>query len=105
MDIGRLNKRIEIWHYSDSINDMYETVKQEQLFTKLWASITDIRGIKQEKDVIDDVKYSYKIKIRYNSKLDETMIVKYQGRTFKINTIVDVNFAHTEMILLCEEVR
>lgn len=105
MEIGKLNKRIELWHYIDTENDMYETVKQEQFLTRLWAGINDVTGLKKNNDVVDDVKYDYKIRIRYNKNINETMIIKYQSRTFKINAIVDVNLTHKEMILLCEEVR
>lgn len=104
MDIGKLNKRIEIWHYTESVNEMYKTIRQETFLFKLWAEIMDIRGIKQTGEVADDVKYSYKIKVRYTDKIAETMTVKYQGRSFKINACINVGFRNRELLLLCEEV-
>lgn len=48
-------------------------------------------------------KNPYLFRIRYNSKVNETMRIIYAGRKFRINNVNDVNERHRELQITCIE--
>ena len=101
---GMLNRRINIMHYVEKVDEEYGLTHQvlENVFGgPIWALIEPARGRTYYEQYRDKVELITKIVIRYRKGVDESMIVEYGGRQYKITSIVDPYEAHVKLELMC----
>lgn len=100
---GMLNRKINILQYSD-VKDEYGLTHQELVNVfggPIWALIEPARGRTYYKQYRDKVELITKFVIRYRKNIDESMIVAYGGRQYKITSVVDPYEAHVKLELMC----
>ena len=89
MNIGSLNKRIDILTTTEGTNEVGDTVLVPSVFKTVWASINPVSG----RDYIEAKKYqaelTYKITIRYLAGLTPDMSIQFKDRIFLIQDIIN----------------
>lgn len=97
MNIGSLNKRIDILTTTEGTNEVGDTVLVPSVFKTVWASINPVSG----RDYIEAKKYqtelTYKITIRYLAGLTPDMTLQFKNRIFLIQDIINP-FEHNESL-------
>ena len=100
-EIGTLDKRITILKYEDVETQYNLTQKKLIPFLKVWAKIEPLRGrafYEQYKEKTEDLS---KITIRYRDNIDNSMVVQYKNRLYRINAVIDPYESHVKLELMC----
>lgn len=100
-EIGTLDKRITILKYEDVETPYNLTQKKLMPFLKVWARIEPLRGrayYEQYKEKTEDLS---KITIRYRDNIDNSMVVQYKNRLYRINAVIDPYESHVKLELMC----
>lgn len=103
MEIGSLDKRIQVLKYTET-EDEYGLTHQtlvDAIGHSLWARIEPARGKTYYEQYKDKVEMITKITIRYRPGITDAMLVKYGGKTYKISSVVDPYQAHVKLELMC----
>lgn len=88
MDIGKLNKRVEIQSQASTYDGAGQQVETWSTFAKVWANIRHKSGAETIKSdaVASIVKAS--IRVRYKAGINAGMRVIYQTSTYKIEAVL-----------------
>lgn len=100
-EIGTLDKRVTILKYEDVETPYNLTQKKLMPFLKVWARIEPLRGrayYEQYKEKTEDLS---KITIRYRDNIDNSMVVQYKNRLYRINAVIDPYESHVKLELMC----
>ena len=100
-EIGTLDKRVTILKYEDVETPYNLTQKKLMPFLKIWARIEPLRGrayYEQYKEKTEDLS---KITIRYRNNINNSMVVQYKNKLYRINTVIDPYEAHIKLELMC----
>lgn len=103
---GKLNRRIIIEQVTETRDEMGGVIQTWATFATVWAEFVSQTGreffaAKQVNAALEAI-----IRIRYIAGVTAKMRVKYGTRVFNlVAPPVDVNEAHVELKLLCEELR
>ena len=104
MDIGRLNRRIDILKY-EVTRDEYGGEQREWVKVKsLWASIQPVSGTEVFRSQQVDAQNVTTITIRYRKDVTVLNRIKYLDKTYEIIGNPDVNSDHKMMTLNCKEI-
>lgn len=106
MQVGKLNKRVQIISQKAQTDDLGFDMLQDVVYCTCWASIEPARGkVFYEMERKAGTEYS-KITIRWRPGITHDMKVKYQDHLYDIDTIVDPYMRHESLELCCtEEIR
>lgn len=102
INVGRLRKRINIYEWGESTNEMGHTVTGLKLLKTVWAEIHPYRGKEIVESNMKEAIGTYKITIRYFKDLTEEMYIEYLDSQYEIESISDLEMAHHYMELLCK---
>lgn len=69
----------------------------------VWAAVEPLRGREYFAAGRESADVTTRIRIRYRKDVDRTMIVTCDGVDFEIGHIIDPEFRHQEMQLMCKE--
>lgn len=100
-EIGTLDKRVTILKCEDVETPYNLTQKKLIPFLKVWARIEPLRGrayYEQYKEKTEDLS---KITIRYRDNIDNSMVVQYKNRLYRINAVIDPYESHVKLELMC----
>lgn len=100
---GMLNRRIRILRYTETVDEYGLTHQgvEDVLGGPVWALIEPARGHTYYEQYRDKVELITKFVIRYRKGIDESMLVEYGGRRYKITSVVDPYEAHVKLELMC----
>lgn len=104
-EIGTLDKRVTILKYEDVETQYNLTQKKLIPFLKVWARIEPLRGrayYEQHKEKMEDLT---KVTVRYRDNINNSMLVQYRNKLYRINTVIDPYKAHVKLELMCSEKR
>lgn len=103
VEIGTLDKQIHIMKYSETTDAIGLTHQElvDAFGHGIWARIEPARGKTYFEQYKDKVELITKITIRYRAGIDDNMLVKYGGTTYKITSVVDPYQAHVKLELMC----
>ena len=102
MNIGRLNKRIQIIErsWSGQDDDGFEMAAKERIVWECWAKVSETSGTELIKSGSEFVDAKKRFFIRHTTaKINEDMIIRYNGEGYEIkliNTYGD-NHEYTEI--------
>ncbi|WP_028562250.1 phage head closure protein [Paenibacillus pinihumi] len=98
-----MNKRIEILNPGESRNKYNEPIKTLELVARPWAAVEPLQGREYYAAAREHADVTTKITIRYRKDVDRTMFVQCDGVMFEILHIIDPEFKHEELHLMCKE--
>lgn len=97
--------KIEFFKFIAALNEFGESEKEEIKICEAFAQIKPYQG--NEKFFNDKVntEISHRIKIRYQSGLDNEMIIKFGGRIFEIVSLINKDELNKEILIMAIEKR
>lgn len=103
MQIGKLNKRVQIIRKEPGSDEYGFDTQHDAVYCTCWASIEPAKGkVLYEMERKADTEYST-ITIRWRPGITHDMKVKYQDHLYNIDTIVDPYMRHESLELYCSE--
>lgn len=103
MRIGPLNKRITVETYTKTRDVYGSEVKIWAIFTTVWASVEPLIGKEYIASKQMQAEVSHKIRVRYLAGLLPTMRIQWDGRTFTIDSILNVQERNKEIVIMASE--
>lgn len=104
MDIGRLNRRINILKY-DVTRDEYGGEEREWVVYKtIWAYIKPISGTEQFRSQQPEAQNTTTIIIRYRTDINVLHRIGYKDKTYEIIGISDNDTDHKTLTINCKEI-
>lgn len=104
MNIGRLNRRIDILKY-DVTRDEYGGEQREWVVQRtLWARIEPVSGTEYFKSQQVEAQNITTITIRYRTDITVLNRIKYLDKTYEIIGISDNHTSHKMLTLNCKEI-
>lgn len=101
--LSRLNKRVTIISPDGPPDEYGEPTEGPVTVATVWAAIEPLRGREFFAAQAVNAEVTTRIRIRYRKGIDRTMVVKHQEHEFEIMYIIDPEFAHQELQLMCRE--
>jgi SPP1 family predicted phage head-tail adaptor len=108
MDIGKLNKRVQLQKRSATLDDYGQPLNAWVTQAEVWANIKPISGKEKLRAMAVESVLSHTITVRYRqellppAQLDAWRIVyitKSMQRIFNINAAMDIDEAHEYLVL------
>lgn len=94
MNIGRLNKRVTIMKKDDTRNALNQKSKGFVDIKTVWASLYPVRGAERYELQKLHEEITWKCYMRYVPDVRADMYLKCEGKTFEIQSVIDVDFEH-----------
>ena len=104
MDIGRINRRIDILEYVVTRDEYGGEDGNWVKIRTLWAYVKPVSGTEYFKAQQPTAETTTTITIRYNPKISVLNRVRYQNKTYEIIGVSDKDTDHRETILNCKEI-
>ena len=103
MDIGKLNRRVEILQFFKDRDEFGGEVGEWKSVAKVWAAISPVSGTEQMFAQQVTAEAVVKITIRYLPWLDVMHRIRYGERLFEIVGSLDSETMHKATIINCKE--
>ncbi len=103
MNIGKLNRRIEVLEFVAERDEYGGEVGEWKSVERLWARIEPVSGTEYFQSQTVNAETVVKITIRYNPKIDVMNRIRYGETTYEIIGVSDEKTAHKATILNCKE--
>lgn len=100
---NRLNKRVTIKQLTTTTDEYGQPIDTWTDVATVWAAIEPLRGREYFAAMAEQADVTTRIRIRYREGIDRTMIVTCDGVDFEIGHIIDPEYRHQEMQLMCKE--
>lgn len=102
--IGKLRHRVTLQELVKTDDGYGGIVETWQDVATVWAAIKPLRGNERYTAQQVQSELSHKITIRYQAGIKPQMKLLYKGRTFEIESVIDIEERHQWLELLCSEV-
>jgi SPP1 family predicted phage head-tail adaptor len=103
MRSGPLRHQVTIEEVTETRDSYGGVVESWSTFATVWASVGPIIGREYFASQQVQSEVSHKIRIRYLSGITTKMRVTFDSRTFRIESILNVDERNTEMLLMVTE--
>lgn len=103
INIGRLNKRIDIYQYKEAETELGATKTELKKTATVWAELRPVRGTEFLEYYREANALQYKVTMRYRAGLTEKDVLVFKGRQFEINSIINIMEGHTYLEVYCTE--
>ncbi len=103
MRAGRLNQKITIEQVTESRTGSGAVQETWNAFATVWASVEPLNGREYFQAQQETATVTTRIRIRYLAGVTPKMRVNYDNRIFDIESVIDVNERHRELVLMCKE--
>lgn len=103
MDIGKLNRRVEILQFFKDRDEFGGEIGEWKSVAKVWAAISPVSGTEQMFAQQVTAEAVVKITIRYLPWLNVMHRIKYGDKLYEIIGSLDNETAHTKTIINCKE--
>lgn len=98
MQIGNLNRRIDIYTQTTTADTYGATVETDSLVRSTWAQIEPASGNEALEGKKDTATRAVKFMIRYRTGMTEKMKIKYDGSFYNITAIEEPDKKRTLVI-------
>ena len=103
INAGRLKKHIEIWRYTDTVNEAGSDVNQLTKIKTVFGEIRPVRGSEYTEYYKELHDLSVKITLRYYADLRPTDVLKYHDTQYLIQSIINPEAANYILEVMCTE--
>ena len=104
MDIGKLNRRVEILRFFKDRDEYGGEIGEWKTVAKVWAAISPVSGTEQMFAQQVTAEAVVKITIRYLPWLDVMHRIRYGERLFEVVGSLDSETMHKATIINCKEI-
>lgn len=103
MNIGKLNKRLTFKKLDEIEDDMNQITQALVDVCTVWGSLYPVRGVEFYEIQKLQSKITHKCYIRYRNDIDSTCYIEYAGKTYSIESVIDVDLDHKMLEIMCVE--
>ena len=103
INVGRLRKRINIYTWGESENELGQTTTELIKLKSTWAEIHPLKGKEYVEANMLQSETTYKVTLRYFKGLTEDMYIEYMDKMFSITSICDMEMRHKYYEVMCKE--
>lgn len=103
INIGKLNKRLSFKKLVDVTDEMGQNKKKLAKICEVWGSLYPVRGMEFYEIQKIQGKITHKCYIRYRTDIDSNCFIEYQGKTYSIESVIDVDLSHKILEIMCSE--
>lgn len=103
INIGRLNKRVDIYGYTQIQTELGASKMVLTKRATVWAELRPVRGTEFLEYYREANALQFKVTMRYRSDLTEKDVLVYDGRQFEINSIINIMEGRVYMEVYCTE--
>lgn len=99
LDIGELNKRIEIIDLDFVEDEIGQDVREEMQSKKVWAKVEQNESKETVKNLKNEAQEEKEFTIRYRKGIKKTMKIRYKEKNYDISSIKNVDERDQFLIL------
>lgn len=99
IDIGELNKRIEIIDLDFVEDKIGQDVREEMQSKKMWAKVEQTESKETVKNLKNEAQEEKEFTIRYRKGIKKTMKIRYREKNYDITSIKNVDEKDQFLIL------
>lgn len=99
IDIGELNKKIEILKYNDTKDEIGQNVRKGYIEKKVWAKARMTGAAENIKNLKNEAESSMEFTIRYRKGIRKDMKIRYRGEIYNIESVENVEEADKFLII------
>jgi SPP1 family predicted phage head-tail adaptor len=106
INIGRLKKRVTLFHLIDGEDSMGQSTQQLKEVAAVWSDIYPIRGSEFYELKKIQSKVTHKCFIRYHASyadIDSNWYLQLDGKIFDVDSAIDVDYQHKLIEVRCYE--
>ncbi|MFK7695401.1 phage head closure protein [Paenibacillus sp. HJGM_3] len=104
MEAGRLRHRITLEQFTTSPDGAGGVTEAWVAFETVWAAVEPLRGREMVEHQQIQSGVTHRVRRRYRSGINSKMRIKFGGRIFRIDSVINPDERNREMQLMCEEV-
>lgn len=104
MDIGKLNRQIEVLEFVNDRDEYGGVVGEWITVGRVWASIEPIKGTEKYLNQQIIAETGAKITMRFYAGLTVTHRIRYGDMVYEIISVIDENTAHRMTIAMVKEI-
>ena len=102
IECGRFNRRISIYEWTESENEMGHSITGLIFKRKVWAEIHPLRGKEVLEKNMEEPISTFKITCRFFNGLTEEMYIEYGESQYAIKSICDIDMKHKYYEIIAE---
>lgn len=104
MNAGELNQRVVI-QTPTGMSDAYGQGAEPTWASSdpVWAKVRPLRASEILRAQQPGMETGYVVKMRYTSRVKPECRLVWQGKTLEITSVIDIDGAHAELEILCNE--
>lgn len=103
IDVGRLNKRIAFFEYSEKSNELEQAVYELKKVRTMWASVEPVSGKEYYNANKTENQVAYIVYTRYVKGITPNMIIKFGTRKFYISAVMNIMERNEMLKIMCFE--
>ena len=103
MRSGELRHRIELLASGSVSDGMGGSTSGWSTFATVWAAVEPLRGRAFMEAKAAQSEVSHRVRMRYADGITAAMKVRYEGRIFSIDAVLNINERNRELHLMCVE--
>ena len=103
LNAGRLKRKITFLRYADRVDEYGRTVPELVEHATVWAEVKPMRGYEYLEYYREKNKVQTKITCRYRPDIDESMVVRFNGKLHEITAVIDVEDLHVALEIMVQE--
>lgn len=103
MRSGELRHRIELLVDASTPNGMGGFMGSLTTFATVWAAVEPLRGRAFMEAKAAQSEVSHRVRIRHMDGITAAMKVRYEGRIFSIDAVLNIGERNRELHLMCVE--
>lgn len=103
INIGKLNKRITFKKLTDVKDGLDQKVKKMKTLKTVWGSLYPLRGVEFYEIQKIQGKVIYRCYVRYTTGIDSKCYLECKGKTYSIESVLDVDEEHKLLEITCVE--
>ena len=103
MEAGRLNRRVTIERVQETQNSFGELVEVWNTLAVVWAQWRPLKGQEKFSARQTHPELSGEFRLRYRADTNPKDRITMQGRIFDIESVVDIDDRHRELVCAVEE--
>lgn len=103
MNIGKLNKRVTILKLGDKEDEMGQITKGLVELKTVWGTLYPVRGSEFYEIQKIEGKVTHKCYIRFLAGVDNNCFLRHRGKTFTVESVIDVDLEHKMLEIHCSE--
>ena len=104
MRIGKLRHKVEVQRFVTKKDEWGNTIEAWETLANVWAAIEPMKGEEFFAAMAFQSEITHKVTMRYfGERITTKDLLVFNGRTFDIESVINVEERNKELVLMCKE--